>query len=92
MDSEKILKDLREKIDELIEKAKEASADVREDMEDVIEDLKKQRDKLEDKMEGFKTKNEPKFEEAKFHIRKAAEELELAVKKIFKKGPGAEEL
>lgn len=92
MDTEKVLKDIREKIDELIEKAKDATGEVREEMDDLIEDLKKQRDKLEDKLQDFKTKNEPKFEEARHHIRKAAEELELAVRKIFKKGPGAEEL
>ncbi len=67
-------------------------AEAREEAEELIEDLKKERDKLEDKMDDFKTKNEPKFEEAKFHIRKAAEELELAVRKLFKKGPGAEEV
>ncbi|HEY9117543.1 MAG TPA: hypothetical protein VIN11_06940 [Roseivirga sp.] len=92
MDTEKILKDIREKIDELIEQAKNASAEVREEMEDVIEDLKVQRDKLEDKMQDFKTKNGPKFDEAKFHLRKAAEELENAVKKLFRKGPGAKEV
>ena len=54
--------------------------------------LKEQRDKLEDKLQDFKSKNEPKFEEAKFHIRKAAEELEQAVRKLFRKGPGAEEV
>ncbi|GHE62368.1 MULTISPECIES: hypothetical protein [Roseivirga] len=92
MDTEKLLKEIREKIDELVEKAKEAGAEAREEMEDVIEDLKKQRDKLEDKLQDFKTKNEPKFEEAKFHLRKAAEELEQAVKKMFRKGPGATEV
>ena len=92
MDTEKLLKELREKIDELIEKAKDAGAEARDEMEDVIEDLKKQRDKLEDKLQEFKSKNEPKFDEAKFHIRRAAEELEQAVRKIFRKGPGAEEL
>ncbi|WP_286756125.1 hypothetical protein [Roseivirga sp. UBA838] len=92
MDTEKLLKEIREKIDELVEKAKEAGAEAREEMEDVIEDLKKQRDKLEDKLQDFKTKNGPKFEEAKFHLRKAAEELEQAVKKMFRKGPGATEV
>ncbi|WP_422356553.1 hypothetical protein [Roseivirga pacifica] len=92
MDTEKILKEVRKKIDELIDKAKDLGAEAREEMDETIEELKKQRDKLEDKMEDFKTKNEPKFEEAKHHLRKAAEELELAVKKIFKKGPGAEEV
>lgn len=92
MDTEKLLKDIRDRIDELIDKAKDAGAEAREEMEDLIEDLKEQRDKLEDKLQDFKSKNEPKFDEAKFHIRKAAEELEQAVRKLFRKGPGAEEV
>lgn len=92
MDTKELLKDIQYKIDELVEKAEELGADAKEEMKDTIEDLKKQKEKLENKMEDFKSKNGPKFEEARFHLRNAAEELEHAVKKLFKKGPGAEEL
>lgn len=87
-----ILEDIKFKIDELVEKAKELGADAREEAEEAIEELKKQAEKLEGKMDDFKSKNEPKFDEAKFHLRNAAEEIELAFKKLFKKGPGAEEV
>jgi len=92
MDTDKLLKDVREKIDELVEKAKDLGADARVEAEETIEELKKQSAKLEEKVEEFKTKNEPKFDEAKFHLRNAANELEAAVKKLFRKGPGAEEI
>lgn len=92
LETDKILKKIRDQIEELVEKAKDLGEDAREDLDESIEELKKQRDKLEDKLKDFKTKNEPKFEETKHHISKAAEELELAVRKLFRKGPGAEEL
>ena len=91
-DAEQLIKDLRDKIDELIEKAKDASGDVREEMDDTIEKLKKQRDKLEGKMDDFRIKNEPKIEEAKHHLKNALEEISKAFEKMFRKGPGAEEM
>ncbi|MFY0593004.1 hypothetical protein [Roseivirga sp.] len=91
MDTDRILKDLKEKIDELVGQAKNASEDVREEMEDTIESLKKQREKLEEKMTDFKTKNEPKIDEAKHHLKIAGEEIGKAFEKLFKKGPSAEE-
>lgn len=42
-------------------------------------------------MEDFKHEKEPRFQEAKFHLKKAAEELRLAVEKMFKKGAGGSE-
>ena len=89
---EQLIKDLRIKIDLLIEKAKDASGDVREEMEETIESLKKQRDKLEDRMDDFRVKNEPKIEEAKHHLKNAADEIGKAFEKMFRKGPGAEEM
>lgn len=92
MPNDKILEELREKIDELIDRAKDASEEVREEMEETIEALKVQRDKLEEKMVDFRIKNEPKIEEAKHHLKAAAEEIGRAFEKLFRKGPGAEEL
>lgn len=92
MNSDQIVQELKEKIDELIDKAKDASDEVREEMEETIEALKLQREKLEVKMAEFKTKNEPKFEEAKHHLKAAGEEIGKAFEKLFRKGPSAEEL
>ncbi len=92
MDTDKVLKQIRDQIEELVDKAKDLGEDAREELDEAIEELKKQRDKLEDKLEDFKTKNEPKFEETKHHLSKAAEELEQAVRKLFRKGPGATEV
>ncbi|OEK04191.1 sll1863 family stress response protein [Roseivirga misakiensis] len=91
MDTDKILKELKEKIDELVGQAKDASEEVREEMEETIEALKKQREKLEEKMVDFKTKNEPKIEEAKHHLKVAGEEIGKAFEKLFRKGPSAHE-
>ncbi len=91
MTSDQIVKELKEKIEELIDKAKDASDEVREEMEETIAALKLQRDKLEVKMADFKTKNEPKIEEAKHHLKVAGEEIGKAFEKLFRKGPGAEE-
>jgi len=91
MNSDQIVKELKEKIEELIDKAKDASDEVREEMEETITALKSQRDKLEVKMADFKTKNEPKIEEAKHHLKVAGEEIGKAFEKLFRKGPGAEE-
>ena len=87
-EAEKILKDLGQKIDELIDRAK--SGEVREDIDEAIEALKKQRDKFEEKMKDIKEKNEPKVQEAKVHLRSAMEELNQAFQKMFRKGPGAD--
>lgn len=92
MTSERIVQELKEKIDELIDKAKDASDEVREEMEETIEALKLQRDKLEEKMVDFKMKNEPKIEEAKHHLKAAGEEIGKAFEKLFRKGSGTEEL
>lgn len=91
-EAEQLIKDLRNKIDELIEKAKYASGEVREEMEETIAKLKIQRDKLEEKMDDFRVKNEPKIEEAKHHLKNALDEIGKAFEKMFRKGPSAEEM
>lgn len=89
-EAEKILKDFANKIEELIEKAKGSSGDMREDLNETIEALRNKRDKFEEKMKDMKTKNEPKFQEAKVHLRSAMEEMNQAFHKMFRKGPDAE--
>jgi phosphoglycerate-specific signal transduction histidine kinase len=88
---DKLFKELGEKIQELVEQAKDATGDVREEMKGTIEQLKKQRDKVEEKMVDFRTKNEPKIDEAKHHLKTAIDEISKAFEKMFKKGPSAEE-
>lgn len=90
-DAEKVLKDLGAKIDELIDKAKDASGDLREEMDEAIENLKKQRDKFEEKIQEAKERNEPKIQEAKVHLKTAMDEIGKAFEKMFRKGPSAEE-
>lgn len=87
-EAEKILKDLGQKIEELIERAK--SSEVREEIDEAIEKLKKERDKFEEHMRELKEKNEPKIQEVKVHLRSAMEELNQAFQKMFRKGPDAE--
>ncbi|MCE7995730.1 MAG: hypothetical protein HEP71_27370 [Roseivirga sp.] len=89
-EAEKILRDFGSKIEELIDRAKDSSGDMREDLDEAIEALKKQRDKFEEKMKDVKTKNEPKVQEAKVHLRTAMEEMNKAFQKMFRKGPDAE--
>ncbi len=89
-EAEKILKDFANKIEELIDKAKDSSGDMREDLDEALEALRNKRDKFEEKMKDMKTKNEPKFQEAKVHLRSAMEEMNQAFHKMFRKGPDAE--
>jgi hypothetical protein len=88
---EKLFKELGEKIQVMMDEAKDATGDVREDMKGTIDQLKKQRDKIEVKMTDFRTKNEPKIEEAKHHLKIALDEINKAFEKMFRKGPSAEE-
>lgn len=89
-EAEKILKDFANKIEELIDKAKDSSGDMREELDEAIEALRKKRDQFEEKVKDMKTKNEPKFQEAKVHLRTAMEEMNQAFQKMFRKGPNAE--
>ena len=89
-EAERILKDLGRKIDELVDKAKDASGEVREDLDEAIDALKKESRKFEEKVREAKERNEPKFQEAKVHLRTAMEEMNKAFQKMFRKGPEAE--
>ncbi len=89
-EAEKILKDFATKIEELIDKAKDSSGEMREELDETIEALRKKRDQFEEKVKDMKTRNEPKFQEAKVHLRTAMEEMNQAFQKMFRKGPDAE--
>ncbi len=89
-EAEKILKDFATKIEELIDKAKDSSGEMREELDETIEALRKKRDQFEEKVKDMKTRNEPKFQEAKVHLRAAMEEMNQAFQKMFRKGPDAE--
>lgn len=81
---ENLLSELGKKIDHLIVEAKEASGDVREDVNEKIQDLKERKEKLEEEFQEFK--NQERWQEAKTHFASAAEELKMAMGKVFKKG------
>ncbi len=81
---ENLLTELGKKIDHLIDEAKEASEEVRDEMDLKIEELKQRKDKLEDEFEEFK--KQERWQEAKTHFTSAAQELKMAIEKVFKKG------
>ena len=81
---EDILKDLGQKIDVLIEEAKDSTGNIREELDEKIELLKKKRDELDKNFEVYREKGKGKWEEAKPHLSKAASELKSALDKIFK--------
>ena len=91
-EAERIFKELGEKIEEMAAKLKSLTGDAEEEMKETMEQLKKQRDRLEEKMVDFRTKNEPKIEEAKHHLKVAMDEIGKAFEKMFRKGPGAKEV
>ena len=91
-EAEKILRELGKKIDALLEKAKHTSGEVKEEILQKVEELKNHRDKFEDNMQDFRAKNEPKWQEAKVHLKAAAEELKNAFDKMFRKHPDEAEI
>jgi len=82
---EKILKEMGQKIDQLIAETKDASGEIRDDLEEKIKEFKSKKWKMEEEYNDFKSKNEGKWEEIKTHLSGAALELENAVKAAFKK-------
>ncbi|MGB3468672.1 MAG: hypothetical protein WBA74_25530 [Cyclobacteriaceae bacterium] len=81
---ETILRDLGQKIDALIEEAKDSTGSIREELEEKIELLKKKRDELDESFDTYREKGKDKWEEAKPHLSKAAAELKSALDKLFK--------
>ena len=82
---ENILRELGQKIDELIVEAKGATGEVREELEQKIKEFKEKKWSLEEDFENFKKDNEGKWDEIKSHLSSAASELELAVKAALKR-------
>lgn len=80
---EGMLSELGKKLDHLFEEAKEASGDVKEDINEAIQDLKERKEKLEEEFEEFK--QQERWQEAKTHFASAAQELKMAMGKVFKK-------
>jgi chromatin remodeling complex protein RSC6 len=81
---EGILTELGKKIDLLIVEAKGASKEVRDDVEEKIQELKKKKEKIEKDFDGYKDKNEDKWNDAKSHFMTALSELKKAVESVFK--------
>jgi Skp family chaperone for outer membrane proteins len=93
---EKLLRDIGIKIDELIEKGKEASGEAKKEIEKKIEELKLNKEDLERDFQNKKTKFEqlynrkktemdPRFKKSGIHLREAFKQLNEAVKALFSK-------
>ncbi len=85
---ENLLAELGKKIDVLIEETKHAGSDVHEDLDKKIKQLKKKKEKIEKDFEGYKDKNEDKWQDAKSHLTQALNEMVKAVEVIFKDKKG----
>lgn len=81
---EKVLKELGQKIDELIGEAKGATGELREDLESKIRDFKEKKWQLDEEYQDFKNKNEGKWDDIKTHLSNAARELEKAARAALK--------
>ena len=81
---EKILSELGQKIDELMQEAKGAKDELRDEVEEKIKDLKGQKEKLENEYQEFKQNNEGKWVDIKTHLFAAAEEIKKAAEAAFK--------
>lgn len=93
---EKLLKDIGEKIDVLIEKGKKASGEAGDEIDQKIEELKRNKWNLENEIEELKRKveerfqderkaMEPKLKKSAEHLKAALFQLNEAVKAIFSK-------
>jgi|SRR5690606_5980041 len=93
---EKLLHDIGIKIDELIEKGKEASGEAKKEIEKRIEEMKLKKEDLEKDFQKKKTEFEqmynkkrkemdPRFERSGIHLREAFNQLNEAVKVLFTK-------
>ena len=93
---EKLLKDIGEKIDELIEKGKKVSGEAGDEIDKKIEELRSKKWDLEQDIEEMKRKFQERFEHEREHIgpklKKSGEhfkaalfQLNEAVKALFNK-------
>jgi hypothetical protein len=84
-EAERILNELGQKIDVLIEEAKNATGALRDNLEEKVKGFKEKKWKLDNEYQEFKTQNEGKWEEVKIHLSGAAMEIEKAARAVFNK-------
>ena len=79
-EAERILNELGQKIDVLIEEAKNATGALRDNLEEKVKGFKEKKWKLDNEYQEFKTQNE-----VKIHLSGAAMEIEKAARAVFNK-------
>lgn len=95
-DIESILKEIGDKIEELVKKGAEAGMDVKEDIEKKIQELKENKTTLEEELKKgkailereFKERKEdiePKLKESKGFLKEGIKQFGLALKALFGK-------
>lgn len=93
---EEVLQEIGKKIEELVEKGKEAGVDVKEEIEKKIKDLKENKTSLEEELkkakellkkeyEEKKEEIEPRLKESKGFVLEGLRQLGLAFKSLFGK-------
>lgn len=95
-DIEKVLKEIGDKIEELVKKGADAGMDVKDEIEKKIQELKdnkttleaefkKGRDLLERELRERKEDIEPKLKESRFFLMEGFKQFGLAIKALFDK-------
>ena len=93
---EKLLQDIGNKIDDLIEKGKEASGEASKEIDKKIDELKIKKDNLErdfqnkrrnfdEKFQNKKRDMDPKLKKSGTHLKEAFKQLVEAVRTLFQK-------
>lgn len=83
--TEKILKSVGRKIDELINKAKQNSEGLDEKLDNGMDELRKSWQKIDKEFKDFTEENKDKFKDAGTEIEKAAQDLKKSVEAAFRK-------
>jgi len=81
---EKILKELGQKIDELIREAKDTKDNITDEVEEKIEELKVKKNKIEEDFTTYRQKD-GRWDGMMDHLEKAWDELKKAAATVFKK-------
>ena len=81
--AEKMLKDLGQRIDELIRDLHEAKDKASVEYADQIDELKRGRDKIQSEIDEFREKHKERFEEVEDRLEAAGQELKKAFEAAF---------
>jgi uncharacterized protein YukE len=78
------LRELGQKIDDLIDRWKNADGEVKEEFQSRINELKRNKEKLKKDFEEFTEKNKPRFQEAADRLEEAGREIKKAFDALMK--------